>query len=261
MSNSPLVVYTKISPFKSAPRNKTITKITPHHVGGNLTVESIGQVFQTPKRNASSNYSIGSDGRIGMYVEEKDRSWCSSSLANDNAALTIEVANDSGSPNWTVSSAAWEVLVRLCVDMCRRNHGIKQKNGRPGIYCDDTPNASLTFHRYFSATGCAQPYIWNRRQQLCDEVNKRLNIKINTEDDDMNIDRFEELWLEMRKKLKDNDSNAYSNDARTWAITNGLIAGGGTAEDGNPNYMWEDLLTREQFVTILHRFAHFIGKV
>lgn len=174
MSNSPLVVYTKISPFKSAPRNKAITKITPHHVAGNLTVESTGQVFQTPKRNASSNYGIGSDGRIGMYVEEKDRSWCSSSAANDNAALTIEVANNSGSPNWTVSAAAWEALVKLCVDMCQRNPGIKQKDGRPGIYCDDTPNASLTFHRYFSATGCAQPYIWNRRQQLCDEVNKRL---------------------------------------------------------------------------------------
>lgn len=179
MSNSPLVVHKKISAFKSTPRSKTITKITPHHVAGNLTIESIGQVFQTPGRNASSNYGIGSDGRVGMYVEEKDRSWCSSSAANDNAALTIEVANNSGSPNWTVSPSAWEALVKLCVDMCQRNPGIKQKDGRPGIYCDDTPNASLTFHRYFSATGCAQPYIWNRRQQLCEEVNKRLGAPIN----------------------------------------------------------------------------------
>lgn len=176
MSNSSLAVYKKISAFKSAPRSKTITKITPHHVAGNLTIESTGQVFQTPGRNASSNYGIGSDGRVGMYVEEKDRSWCSSSAANDNAALTIEVANNSGSPNWTISVAAWEALVKLCVDMCQRNPGIKQKNGRPGIYCDDTPNDSLTFHRYFLATGCAQPYIWNRRQQLCEEVNKRLGV-------------------------------------------------------------------------------------
>lgn len=174
MSNSTLVTYTKISAFKSAPRNAAITKITPHHVAGNLTVEATGQVFQTPGRNASSNYGIGSDGRVGMYVEEKDRSWCSSSAANDNAALTIEVANNTGTPGWTVSDKAWEALINLCVDMCRRNPGIKQKDGRPGIYCDDTPNASLTFHRYFSATGCAQPYIWNKRQELCAEVNKRL---------------------------------------------------------------------------------------
>ena len=179
LSNSSLVVHTRISSFKSSPRNREITKITPHHVAGNASIESIGQVFQTPGRNASSNYGIGSDGRVGMYVEERDRSWCSSSAANDNQALTIEVANNSGSPNWNVSNAAWESLINLCVDMCRRNPGIKQKNGKTGIYCDDTPNASLTFHRYFSATGCAQPFIWGRRQQLCSEVNRRLESKPN----------------------------------------------------------------------------------
>jgi hypothetical protein len=181
MSNSTLVVFTRISPFKSTPRNREITKITPHHMAGNLTVESCAQVFQTPNRNASSNYGIGSDGRVGMYVEEKDRSWCSSSAANDNQAVNIEVANNSGSPGWTVSAAAWESLIRLCVDICRRNPGIKQKDGKPGLYCDDTPNASLTFHRYFSATGCAQPYIWSRRQELCAEVNKRLGAIIVTD--------------------------------------------------------------------------------
>jgi hypothetical protein len=143
-------------------------------MGGNLTVEACGQVFQTANRNASSNYGIGSDGRIGLYVEEKDRSWCSSSAANDNQALTIEVANNKGATGWEVSAAAWESLISLCVDMCRRNPGIKQKDGKSGLYCDGTPNASLTFHRYFSATGCAQPFIWNRRQELCNEVNKRL---------------------------------------------------------------------------------------
>ena len=183
LSNSPLVSYTRITSFKSVPRTASITKITPHHVGGNATVEALGQVFATPGRNASSNYGIGSDGRIGMYVEEKDRSWCSSSSANDNTAVTMEIANNSGDPSWTVSDAAWEALIKLCVDICRRNPGIKQKDGRPGLYCDGTPNASLTFHRYFAATGCAQPYIWNRRQQLCDEVNKRLGQKDKEEEE------------------------------------------------------------------------------
>jgi len=177
LSNSSFVAHTRLSAFMSAPRSAEITKITPHHVGANATVEAIGQVFATPGRNASSNYGIGSDGRSGLYVEEKNRSWCSSSSANDNAAVTIEVANKSGAPSWTVSDAAWESLIELCVDICHRNPGIKQKDGRPGLYCDDTPNASLTFHWYFAATGCAQPFIWDRRQQLCSEVNRRLNQK------------------------------------------------------------------------------------
>ena len=168
-----------------SPRSAEITKITPHHVAGNATIEAIGQVFATPNRNASSNYGIGSDGRGGMYVEEKNRSWCSSSSANDNVAVTIEVANNSGDPLWTVSGAAWESLIALCVDICRRNPGIKQKDGKPGIYCDDTPNASLTFHRYFALTGCAQPFMWDRRQQLCAEVNKRLNAADEKEENEM----------------------------------------------------------------------------
>lgn len=175
MANSALVNYTKLSPFYTGPRNKPITKLTPHHVAGNATVETVGQIFTTPGRNASCNYSVGSDGRIGLHCEEKNRSWCSSSATNDNTAITFEIANNSGAPGWTVSDKAWESFINLCVDIIRRNPGIQRKDGRPGLYCDDTPNASLTFHRYFSATGCASPWIWERRQQLCTEVNKRLD--------------------------------------------------------------------------------------
>lgn len=176
MSNSSLVCYTKISPNKTAGRNgKQITKFTPHHAAGNTTVETLGTIFAPTSRQASSNYGIGSDGRIGMYCEEKDRSWCSSSAANDNQAITVEVANDSGSPNWTVSDKAYNALIDLIVDCCKRNPGITQKDGRPGIYCDDTPNSSLTFHKYFSATGCAQPYLWQKRQDICAKVNAKLN--------------------------------------------------------------------------------------
>ena len=89
MSNSSLVNYTKISPNSNNPRNNKIKKITIHHMAGNLSVESCGNVFQN--REASSNYGIDSNGRVGMYVEEKNRSWCSSNAANDNQAITIEV--------------------------------------------------------------------------------------------------------------------------------------------------------------------------
>ncbi len=93
MSNSPLISYTRISPHRNSPRNHKIDTITIHCVVGQCAVEPLGELFQT--KEASSNYGIGYDGKIAMYVEEKDRSWCSSSASNDNRAITIECASDS----------------------------------------------------------------------------------------------------------------------------------------------------------------------
>lgn len=82
-----------------------------------------------------------------------------------------------------------------------------------------------------------------------------------TEDNFMaDVKKFEEAWLEYRKTLQDNDAGAYSQDARNWATSSGLIAGNGTEINGEPNCMWQDMLTREQFVTVLYRFAQMMGK-
>ena len=167
MSNSPLVSYTKISPNSNNPRNKPITKITIHHMAGNLSIESCGNIFAKASRKASSNYGIGSDGRIGMYVEEKNRSWCSSSAANDNQAITIEVANDGGAPNWHVSDKALASLIDLCTDICKRN-GIVRLN-----FTGDA-SGNLTQHNYFAATACPGPYLKSKFQYIANEVNKRL---------------------------------------------------------------------------------------
>lgn len=104
MSNSNLICYTKISPNKTSPRNHKIDTISIHCMAGDLSVETCGNVFAPSSRQASSNYGIGSDGRIAMYVEEKDRSWCTSSASNDNRAVTIEVANDGG------AETGWPIL-------------------------------------------------------------------------------------------------------------------------------------------------------
>lgn len=167
MSNSPLVSYKKISPNSNNPRNHKIDKITIHHMAGNLTVESCGNVFASASRQASSNYGIGTDGRIGMYVEEKNRSWCSSNAANDNRAVTIEVANDGGAPDWHVSDKAMASLIDLCVDICKRND-IDRLN-----FTGDA-SGNLTQHNYFKATSCPGPYLKSKFQYIADEVNKRL---------------------------------------------------------------------------------------
>ena len=113
MSNSALVNYTCISPNSNNPRNASIKKITIHHMAGNLSVETCGKIFSSSARQASSNYGIGSDGRVGMYVEEKNRSWCSSSPSNDHQAVTIEVANDETGGDWHVSDKALAKLIDL----------------------------------------------------------------------------------------------------------------------------------------------------
>lgn len=167
MSNSSLISYTKISPNRTSPRKKPIRKITIHHMAGNLTVEQCGAVFAPTSRRASSNYGIGTDGRIGMYVEEKDRAWTSSSPDNDNQAVTIEVANNTLGPNWTVSDKTMASLIDLCVDICKRN-GIQRLN----FTGDKTGN--LTMHCYFKSTLCPGPYLKSKFPYIASEVNKRL---------------------------------------------------------------------------------------
>jgi hypothetical protein len=168
MSNSSLVNYIRISPNSNNPRNKPITKITPHHMAGKLSVETCGNVFAPVSRKASANYSIDSDGRVGMYVEEKNRAWTSSSAANDHQAVTIEVANDRIGGDWHVSDKALAKLIELCVDICRRNDIPKL------VYTGDA-TGNLTRHNMFTATSCPGPYLQSKFPYIAEEVNKRLN--------------------------------------------------------------------------------------
>ena len=168
MSNSSLVNYTKISPNKTSPRNHKIDRITIHHMAGNLTVEQCGNIFAPASRKASANYGIGNDGRVGMYVEEKDRSWCSSNSANDHRAVTIEVANSATGEPWPVSDKALNKLVDLCVDICKRN-GIPKL-----VYTGDT-RGNLTMHRWFAPTGCPGTYLASKFPWIAEQGNRRLN--------------------------------------------------------------------------------------
>lgn len=166
MSKSSLVNYTKLSPNCSSRNGARICKITPHHMAGNLTIEQCAEVFQNSSRQASANYGIGSDGRIGCYVDENDRSWASANYDNDRQAITIEVANDEIGGNWHVSDKALESLINLCVDICKR-YNFK-------LTYDETPNGSLTRHNMFVNTTCPGPYLQSKFPYIAEEVNKRL---------------------------------------------------------------------------------------
>ena len=94
MSNSPLATYTRITKNKTSPRNHAIDTITIHCIVGQWTAKQGCDYFATTDRQCSANYVVGKDGSIGLSVDEKDRSWCSSNGTNDNRAITIEVASD-----------------------------------------------------------------------------------------------------------------------------------------------------------------------
>lgn len=168
MSNSKLVNYTKISPNSSA-RTAPISKITIHHMAGNFSLESVGNSFANPNRQASSNYGIDTNGRVALYVDESRRAWTSSNRENDNVAVTIEVANDGGA-NWHVSDKALETLIELCADICKRNN-IKALN------YTGNKNGNLTRHNMFAVTTCPGAYLQGKFPYIAQEVNKRLEVK------------------------------------------------------------------------------------
>lgn len=174
MSNSKLISYTKISPNRTSPRNHKIDTVTIHCVVGQCSAETLGNIFAPTSRQASCNYGIGADGRIGMYCEEKDRSWCSSNAANDNRAITIEVASDTKHP-YAVNAKAYAALIDLLVDICKRNgiprlvwstskaDRVNHKNG-----------CNMTVHRDYANKSCPGEYLYSRHAQIASEVNKRL---------------------------------------------------------------------------------------
>lgn len=173
MSNSPLVVYRRLSPNHSGKRTHKIDTITPHCVVGHLTLETLGSVFSSPKRQASCNYGIDDKGRVGMYVEEGNRSWCTSSNSNDQRAVTIEIASDKSEP-YAITDGAMQGLIKLCADICKRN-GIPELRWRADRrLIGQVDKQNITVHRWFANKSCPGDYIYNRLGMVADEVNKIL---------------------------------------------------------------------------------------
>ncbi|MCM1237239.1 MAG: N-acetylmuramoyl-L-alanine amidase [Ruminococcus flavefaciens] len=166
--NSPLTGYVYLSPNADFPRENAIQKITIHHMADDIALERLGEVFAEQDRQASSNYAIDGQGHVALYVEESNRAWTSSSPDNDHQAVTIEVANDQIGGDWHVSDAAYEALIQLCVDICRRN-GIQEL-----VYTGDE-TGNLTIHKMFNPdTECPGPYLESRMPDIAAEVNRRL---------------------------------------------------------------------------------------
>lgn len=174
MGNSPLVSYTKLSPFKTSPRQHVIDTVTIHCYVGQVTVEQAGAWFSSPNCRASCNYTVDKNGKVALIVNESDRSWCSSNADNDHRAITIEVASGNKHP-YTVTDAAYKALIDLLVDICKRHPTIgtlKWKGDKSLIGQPDKQN--MTVHKWFAPKACPGEYLYSRHAQIAAEVNARL---------------------------------------------------------------------------------------
>lgn len=177
MSNSKLVNYTKLSPNHSGTRTHSIDRITPHCVVGQCSVETLGNIFMNANREASCNYGIGADGRVLLCVDEGNRSWCSSSNSNDQRAVTIECASETYHP-YEMNSNVYNSLVKLCVDICKRNGKKKllwfNDKNKALNYSPKSDEMLITVHRWFDNKACPGDWLYNRLGDLARRVTEKL---------------------------------------------------------------------------------------
>ena len=250
MKNSALVEYTELTKNHSGARKHKVDRISPHCVVGQCTIESLGYWFSHGTTQASSNYGIDKDGRIGMFVEEDNRSWCTSSAANDNRAITIECASEKVSPLYKMNDCVYESLIKLCVDICRR-YGKKKL-----LWFEDKDYALnyepkedemlITIHRWYAPKECPGKWLESRLGDLADRVTRILNGE--EEEEDMTQDKFNEMMDSWLKEQAKKEPSSWSAKDRKWAESNGFING-----DENGNKMYKKPITREEFVAVIHR--------
>lgn len=179
MSNSALATYAIISPQRNSPRNHVIDTITIHCMAGQMTARACADMFYNGgvknTGKASANYCVGYDGSIAMSVPESDRSWCSSSGENDHRAITIEVASDSFAP-YTVKDAAYNAMLKLIVDICKRNNIKRLKwSASKTERVNHTNGCNMTVHCDYANKACPGKYLLDRMPAIASYVNAQLN--------------------------------------------------------------------------------------
>lgn len=178
-TNSALATYTRLTKNKTDNRNHIIDTITIHCFVGQVTAKQGVDYFAETNNQVSSNYVVGYDGSIGISVEEKNRSWCSSSSSNDNRAITIEVASEK-TPPYAITDVAYNALILLLIDICKRNNIAELKWVNDKSLIGDVSKQNMTVHRWFKNKDCPGDYIFSRLGKIADEVNSRLNVSRET---------------------------------------------------------------------------------
>jgi len=177
-TNSPMVIYTNLTANHSGLRGHSIDRITPHCIVGQWTAKKGCDFFATERHDASCNYVCGIDG-IGLCVEEKNRSWCSSSRENDNRAVTIECASDLSEP-YAFRDDVYNRLIVLCADICERNGKRKLlwlgSREKTDAYTPKADEMILSVHRWYQPDkSCPGNWLMARMDDLAAKVTAKLS--------------------------------------------------------------------------------------
>lgn len=184
MGNSPLVTYTNLTKNCTKPRRKNIDAVIIHCVVGQCTAKQGCDYFATTDRECSANYVVGKDGSIGLSVDEANRAWTSGGSLKvngisgadwDHRAVTIEVASDTSHP-YAVTGAAYEALIKLVADICKRN-GIKKllwKGDKSLVGKIDQQNMAV--HRWFANKSCPGDYLYERMGDIASRANALIGV-------------------------------------------------------------------------------------
>lgn len=262
--NSPLVTYTHISPNRTSPRTHAIDTITIHCIVGQWDVKQACDYFANSNVQASPNYVVDKNGKVGLCVPESDRSWCTggklnvmgnTGKMNDHRAITIETASDLKPPYWA-TDAAIDGLINLCTDICQRHGKTKLLWFNDPIktlsYTPKNDEMLMTIHAWFANKSCPGEYIESKLPYIVSEVNKRLN---GEEDDDMTQEKFDEMMDNYLSRLANENPAGWEQAGLIWAQENGLLQG-----DGTGNLQPHSFMTRGQLATVLYRYANRTNK-
>ena len=248
MSNSPLVTYTKLSPYAGSRYGCAIERITPHCVVGQCSVEALGAEFSGTKKK-SSNYGIDKDGRVGMFVPEDRRAVTSSSSANDSRSVTIECASDIEGPQ-AFRPVVYDRLIELCADVCRRNGKTTLRwipdRAAALAYAPAEDEMLLTVHRWFAATGCPGDWLMARMDELAARVTAALQPPKEGGEPMHEYDNGDGgvIFEPVGADAPGGPKQPWYTEAMAWAEERGLI------RDGRP----ADNLTRAELATVLMRY-------
>lgn len=239
---SPLATYVHYDNDTYGIRDHAIDTISIHcyacQVTGKRGVEGLVE-----RRSASANYVVGYDGVIGCNVPEEKGSVCTCSRANDMRAITIEVACESTAP-YKVTDAAMKALINLLVDCCKRNKIPELRWKADKSLIGQVSKQNMTVHRWFANKACPGDYLYEKHYYIASEVNKRL--KAEKEEEEMTQEQFNKFMANYLSEKNKKAGAAWSEEARDWAVKNGIFAG-----DGKGNYSWQGFVTREQLSQVL----------
>ena len=175
-----------------------------------------------------------------MYVEEKNRCWCSSSYDNDERAICIEVSSEAYEP-FAVNEVAYASLIGLCVDICQR-YGKKRllwlgDKDATLMYKPKEDELVISCHRWFDKNkSCPGDWLYSRLGEIAETVTASLNPL---------------MEKEPAGTLGDgNTPHDWSREAFDWAVENGILKG---SSEKNPSYRLNDPMTREEALVFIKR--------